>query len=464
MNEELQRKYPHLEFNISHFCNVKQEMIFGSDFHSIARKNALLAIKSKHKISDFFYQSNNVIVPDTNNYAYIYDLTHSLGNFLHDIEISHSKERISNKKEAFGGDFVISRLRSYLKEMAVVPKKKQRQFFSTEYLVYRPKTNLVSSNTLLVFSLTDKVQKILKYSQYGTEHPRFYDFVFNEMPLPDCVIKMNSHIDSTMNIAHKALEQSKALYKEAQDILYTELGLDPNNPLGEIEKEEENLSISIQTLQESYTQTGRLDAEYYQKKYTKNIEIIKKGKYAKLNELVWIKKSIEPGSKAYKKSGIPFCRVSNLSVYDIGGYDVFLDRMEFLDTLEELCPSKDTILFSKDGSVGIAYCIKNNEEIITSSGILHLSIKDKKVVLPEYLCLVLNSIVVKLQAQRDCGGSVIEHWRTEEIKNALIPILSENQQNLVNQKITQSFDLRIKAKNLLKEAIAQVEAKISAQV
>ncbi|WP_324171142.1 hypothetical protein [Sulfurimonas sp.] len=47
----------------------------------------------------------------------------------------------------------------------------------------------------------------------------------------------------------------------------------------------------------------------------------------------------------------------------------------------------------KDGTVGIAYNIKKDTNIITFGAILHLTIKDNKV-LPEYLTLVLNSLVV----------------------------------------------------------------------
>ena len=43
---------------------------------------------------------------------------------------------------------------------------------------------------------------------------------------------------------------------------------------------------------------------------------------------------------------------------------------------------------------------------ISSSGILHLTMKDNAV-LPDYLTLVLNSKLVRLQAERSAGGSII---------------------------------------------------------
>lgn len=54
-------------------------------------------------------------------------------------------------------------------------------------------------------------------------------------------------------------------------------------------------------------------------------------------------------------------------------------------------------------------------DVITSGAIIHLTVTDKEV-LPDYLTLVINSVVVKLQAERDAGGSIIQHWKPSEIE------------------------------------------------
>ena len=48
--------------------------------------------------------------------------------------------------------------------------------------------------------------------------------------------------------------------------------------------------------------------------------------------------------------------------------------------------------------------------VISSRGILHLTVKDNAV-LPDYLTLVLNSTIVRLQAERSAGESIIQHWK-----------------------------------------------------
>lgn len=73
-------------------------------------------------------------------------------------------------------------------------------------------------------------------------------------------------------------------------------------------------------------------------------------------------------------------------------------------------------------SVGIGYKMDWDAEIITSGAILHLTVNNKNV-LPDYLALLLNSPVVKMQAQRDAGGPIIQHWKPSEIAQVVVPIL-----------------------------------------
>lgn len=175
--------------------------------------------------------------------------------------------------------------------------------------------------------------------------------------------------------------------------------------------------------------------------------------------VVNIQKSIEPGSEAYQEEGVPFVRVADLSKFGIDSPSVCLDRKAFSSAPR---PKKDTILLSKDGSVGIAYKVDEDTDIITSGAILHLSVKDKDV-LPYYLTLLLNSPIVGLQAERDAGGSIIQHWKPSEIEKVVIPVLPLNHQTEIAIKVQESFSLRKEAGELLEKAKQLVEDAIERQ-
>ena len=222
---------------------------------------------------------------------------------------------------------------------------------------------------------------------------------------------------------------------------------------------EATINYSIKTLNKSYGCSGRLDAEYYQPKYDDLFNELEKLPCKKLGDVVTIKKSIEPGTEAYQDSGIPFVRVSDVSKFEVGQPEIYLSK-NVVENVETLYPQKDTILFSKDGSVGIAYKLAENKKIITSGALLHLTVKDKRTVLPDYLTLVLNSNIVQMQAERDSNGAIIQHWKPSEIENVVVPVLEMEQQKKIVELVQKSFALRKQSKQLLEDAKSAVEMAI----
>lgn len=202
---------------------------------------------------------------------------------------------------------------------------------------------------------------------------------------------------------------------------------------------------------------NRFDAEYYQPKFDFLMQKIKENNFDYLTNVVNIEKSIEPGSEFYENEGIPFIRVADINKFGIENPKVYLSPEYFSQVIS---PEKNTILFSKDGTCGIAYKFEENKKIITSSALLHLTKKDGINVDLDYLTLVLNSPIVQMQAERDAGGSVIKHWSILQIENVLIPILDKSVQNTIGDKVRDSFSLRKKSQELLKIAQTAVEIAI----
>ncbi|MCK5696776.1 MAG: hypothetical protein KAI02_01350 [Gammaproteobacteria bacterium] len=261
----------------------------------------------------------------------------------------------------------------------------------------------------------------------------------------------------------KSSDKSKKLYKQAQNILLSELNLTNWQPKHQL------------TFIKNYSDTEqakRIDAEYYQPKYDKIINAIKNysGGWDILDNLVSIKKSIEVGSSEYLDQGVPFIRVSNISPFEMSEEKYISESLYNELTPQEnnikfeqsknYQPKQDEILFSKDGSPGIAYYLKEQpSKMIPSGGILRLKSKNDKVN-NEYLTLVLNSVLTQEQVKRDVGGSIILHWRPDQVKETVIPILSEEKQIEIQEKITESFTLRNQSKHLLECAKQAVEMAI----
>lgn len=301
---------------------------------------------------------------------------------------------------------------------------------------------------ILTYLNTHHANKLVLRRRSGNAQPKLNVGDLTYIPIPLFSTDLELKISELVIRSKYTIELSKSAYRDAENILLNKLEL--------IEWRIPSKTQSVKKVSESFIESGRLDAEYYQPKYDELFAQLGAYDTKTLSEIVNIEKSIEPGSEAYQTDGIPFIRVANLSKFGISDTDVYLSAEEYGDTIR---PKKDTILLSKDGSVGIAYKVEEDADIITSSAILHLTVKDDSVI-PDYLTLVLNSIIVKMQAERDAGGSVIQHWKPSEIEKVIIPILDNEVQVQITEKVQESFALRKECARLLELAKTAVEAAI----
>lgn len=238
--------------------------------------------------------------------------------------------------------------------------------------------------------------------------------------------------------------------ENAENLLLKELGLEDFKP-----KEDLSFVINFSEVEKA----NRMDANYFQPKYAEILERIKNTNGKKLEDLASIKKGIEPGSEAYQEKGKHFIRVSSLSKNGIDNKDQkYLSEDLYQQLKADFKPKVGEIILTKDATPGVAFVIKENIEGIISGGILRLQLKEE--IEPEYLALCLNSIIGKMQAEKDCGGSIIIHWRPEQIKNVSIPILPKNTQQKIADLVRKSHEARKKSKELLNEAKRKVEEMI----
>lgn len=378
------------------------------------------------------------------------------------------------------GDVIVSSIEGSLGSCALITEDYNHALCSTGFYVVR--SSQINSETLLTLFKSEPIQQLLKKGCSGTILTGIGKQEFKQIPIPlirpEVQAEIAQHIQRSFALRKEAsqlLEEAKLsveqaiaigggkslIYNGLQEeackkerlamyLLLKELGLIDDMPQrNKVVTTEKKLSTSFFT-------SGRLDAEYYQPKYDYLDSQLAQLPTQRLGELVEVRKSIEPGSEAYQTEGIPFVRVSDLNKFGLETPSVCLDRTTYATAPR---PQKDTILLSKDGSMGIAYKLDTDTDMITSGAILHLSVKGKDV-LPDYLTLVLNSPIVKMQAERDAGGSIIQHWKPSEIEQVIIPILPPDMQQKLSEQVSKSFELRREAGVLLSEAKGMVERAI----
>lgn len=242
-------------------------------------------------------------------------------------------------------------------------------------------------------------------------------------------------------------KKSNLLYAQAENLLLEELGLADLKPRGEL-----YYTVNLKDTR----QVHRLDAEYFQPKYAYLLQKLQRFKVTILGEIASLKKGIEVGSEAYQEQGIPFIRVSDLSKQGVNRDDPKLISDELYQELKiNYQPKKGEILLTKDATPGIAYVLEDEIKGIIAGGVVRLKIKydiDR-----QYLALVISSVVGQEQITRDGGGSVITHWKPEQIKSLLIPVLDKSIQQKLSGLVRRSHEARRRAGELLAQAKHQVE-------
>ena len=79
----------------------------------------------------------------------------------------------------------------------------------------------------------------------------------------------------------------------------------------------------------------------------------------------------------------------------------------------------------------------------------------------ESLTLILNSILTQEQVHRDvAGSSFIPRWRSDQVAAIRIPLLTRETQFEIEQRCSESFQLRHRSKKLLASAKKAVEIAI----
>jgi len=129
----------------------------------------------------------------------------------------------SAKKILRTGDVIISRLRPYLRQVALVDSTLAEHtgaelVGSTEYFVLRPKKDGRSVAFLVPFLLSKPPQHVLCAAQEGGHHPRFSKETLLTLPIPKDILKIrdeiSANVESAARVAREALLRLEHLTNE----------------------------------------------------------------------------------------------------------------------------------------------------------------------------------------------------------------------------------------------------------
>ena len=242
---------------------------------------------------------------------------------------------------------------------------------------------------------------------------------------------------------------SKQIYVQAETLLLETIGLHNF----ETNKE----PVNIKSFKDSFLSTGRLDAEYYQKKYDDYISLIK----AYSNGYDTLQKVCKLSDKNFNPEDNT--EYNYIELADIGksgeitGCTTALGN-ELPSRARRKVFTKDVIISSIEGS--LSSCAMVTEEYnnaLCSTGFYVIN-SDK--INSETLLVLFKSEPMQNILKQNCSGTILTAINKVEFQNIPVPIIDYNIQEKIAALVEESFKLKKQSEQLLETAKRAVEVAI----
>ncbi|MBX1798732.1 restriction endonuclease subunit S [Campylobacter jejuni] len=475
LNQTLQEKYPYLEISVLKLSEVQKDNEgFRIDSEPFKKSNlhinANLSYEKLSNIADINpskVEINNCL---KNTIVTFLSMQNLGSGFIHHREQGQIIEFKNGYTYFAENDILIAKITPCMEhgKCAIATDLYNGiGFGSTEFNVFRIRDPRFLTEFVFCYLNRDSIRKIATDNMVGTSgRQRVPTSFYEKLPIPILPIEFQLEIQNLVKDSHKALEESKELYKKAEKILYLELGLDPKNPLqslldSKIDYSTKSLNISIRTLKESFLKTGRLDSEYYQKKYEDIEKFIKSypNGYDSFSNIINNKDTNFTPKNNENYSYIELANIGNNGNIS----EPISDLGKNLPTRARRIVSKgDVIISSIEGSLSSCALITQEfDKHLVSTGFFVLN---SKLLNGETLLVMFKSQMFQEYLKKFPSGTILCAINKEELSKILIPKIDPITQEKIAKYIQESFNLRKKSKQLLDNAKIKVEEQIQGKV
>ena len=378
--------------------------------------------------------------------------------FINHNDIKYIDEAFNNilkKSIVKHGDILIARSGSFGKASLYLDEESVN---SSDIIIVEANAEVINPFYLVSFlNSSFGVNQLIKFASGGVQgHVNLTILEQLNVPIVEDVLQIN--IEQKIRIAYDKVQTSKKLYSQAETILLEELGgVGSRLGLGKV-------VTAVKTLKDSFKDSGRLDAEYYQPKFDVIETILKKNGEYKLHDHYRVIRSknytyIESGdvdvikTKQVKKGAI------NFDIEDCTTSQIVKD-----DKLP-LVQDGDLVFASMGkgsmGKVSLYYSYQHERPLTIDSTLRIFRQKDTSIINPESLLVLINSdFYQEYILKYEIGSTGITSLYEGDINNLLVPKLSLELQNIISEKVQESFRLRKQSKMLLEAAKKAVEIAI----
>lgn len=266
---------------------------------------------------------------------------------------------------------------------------------------------------------------------------------FKYVRLPSFGSVLQQAIHDTVLRSEQCLEEADFLYNASENILNGFLNIGAYGDRG----------YAVKTLSDSFMQSGRLDAEYYQSKYENLITQIN------------TKEAVLSLCNLYDSNFIPESnneyRYIELSSVGVSGNILNVEKIignNLPSRARRLVHKGQVIVSSIEGSLSSCALIDSEYDGAVCSTGFYVIDSDK--INSETLLVLFKSKRIQTLLKQRCSGTILTAISKDEFLNMPLPYIGEDIQKEISEKVQESFRLRKEAKIYLENAIKAVEMAI----
>jgi len=360
-------------------------------------------------------------------------------------------EKIYNSLKVKKSDVLISRTNGNPKLVgkAAVSMKDEEFGFASYLFRIRTDEKFITPEVLTTYlaSLYGRGE-IEKFSMISNQ-ANFSPAKFRKIKIPAIPASIQNTITQNLKASYNLNINAQKLYKEAEEILLTDLGLE--NWKSNIKKFQlYGVSFEVEdtinaSTKDEILELDRIDSEYFEKHYYEIISILKKYKEVDyLKNICNVDEKLSTPSKEQMYKYIELANIGDNGV--IEGYTEELGK-DLPTRARRLVKYNQILISSIEGSLpSCAIIPKEMNNAYCSTG-FYLIDSDK--INSETLLVLFKSKPFQALMKKACSGTILTAISRRFFKNLLIPLIDRDVQGLVKKKINLAFNSKKESKRLL---------------
>ncbi len=350
-------------------------------------------------------------------------------------------------------DVLFNRTNSYewVGRTGLFRKINNKDFTFASYLVrFVPDDTKVYPEFLTAFLNTKYgMSDIKRHSRHSINQTNVNPEEVKDIYIPILSLTIQNIIRDIFNYAHKMRIKSDKLYNVAESLLFDTIGLNKFTPSQD--------PINIKQFKDSFLDSGRLDAEYYQKKYEDYLHIIYSypNGYEILENACYLKdENYFPEDNTMYKY-IELANIGNSG--EITGC-TSAQGCELPSRARRKVNIDDVIISSIEGSLNACALVSEDyDNALCSTG---FNVINSNILNSETLLVLFKSELMQNILKQNCSGTILTAINKPDFIKIPVPLIDKSVQDTIKVSISESLHLKKNSEQLLGVAKRAIEIAI----